>query len=100
MSNELIQTLRHVKSSLRADQRPGVKVDGQKISKEQTLDALDRLETYFGIMGSLTLGICKDCTYWTLQVHHSLKDSIGTCKLTKSEQCSCYGSCYKFKAVK
>ena len=93
--NELSALLKYLKNTLENDDRKGIKINGYSMSKKTALANFSKLETHFGITGALSLGICQDCDCWSLKGHGS--KALGTCPITRSDQQSCYSSCYKFK---
>jgi hypothetical protein len=42
---------------------------------------LTKLQTYFGLKGAFTFGICEDCKHFNKSGHNSLEDCCGDCKV-------------------
>jgi hypothetical protein len=51
-----------------------------KMRYKDALKALDRLDTYFGLKGATSFGICASCTKWDRTAHQSVADSCGDCR--------------------
>ena len=91
--NELAMLLACAKKVLEKQESGGLKKENTKMSYKRALECLESLETYFGLGGNLTIGICKDCSKWTCVYTQSKHDCIGYCTLKKIHRIHAYDTC-------
>lgn len=68
--------------------------DGSKMSFKTALRGIKRLEEYFSIKGSLSIGLCMGCFRFDTRAHSN--KNFGECSV-KGKSVHSYDSCEKYR---
>ena len=77
----------------------GVKTKVGSLSFESIANGVAKLESYFGVRGCFSIGICLTCDKFNTKGHTSLHACFGTCPLTLST-IHAYDSCNQHHATR
>ena len=105
MSEEVYLALRCAEKALQKviDENPkaGLIIDKgtrteARMRYKKALRAIEKLQTYFGHSGALTIGTCGTCNRWNIKGNYSLYVELGNCELKRDithqyESCNQHG---------
>ena len=76
----------------------GCKTPDGKMKYVDALKLINKLETYFGFHGKLSIGCCGECEHATIRGHNGRFGEFMTCK-KNSKTMHAFDDCEQFKEI-